>query len=169
MALYSRDPPKMSHFEEKSGIVAAPTDWGSWYQTQSEVVIEVNVAAHTKGKEVRVDMKPKFIRCQVQGKTLFEGEPYDTVLEGECIWTLEDNKLLRIQLVKANPRKDHCWTSLLQGAYQPSPSIIHEMRKKLDLEQFQIENPGFDFSGAKLSKTYDEKFRRRAEEKFGST
>ena len=31
------------------------------------------------------------------------------------------------------------------------------MRKKLDLERFQLENPGFDFSGAKLDKKYEDK------------
>ena len=29
--------------------------------------------------------------------------------------------------------------------------------KKIDLEKFQIENPGFDFSGAKLDKQYEDK------------
>ena len=58
----------------------------------------------------------------------------------ESTWTIEDKKLLRIQLVKADQRtKDECWLSLLENQFSPDPIILHEMRKKLDLERFQIE------------------------------
>ena len=58
----------------------------------------------------------------------------------ESTWTIEDKKLLRIQLVKADQRtKDQCWLSLLENQFSPDPIILHEMRKKLDLERFQIE------------------------------
>ena len=32
--------------------------------------------------------------------------------------------------------------------------VIQEMKQKIDLEKFQIEHPGFDFSGATLDKKY---------------
>ena len=58
----------------------------------------------------------------------------------ESTWTIEDRKLLRIQLVKADERtKDQCWLSLLENQYQPDAFVISEMRKKLDLERFQLE------------------------------
>ena len=58
----------------------------------------------------------------------------------ESTWTIEDKKLLRIQLVKADQRtKDECWLSLLENQFSPDPIILNEMRKKLDLERFQIE------------------------------
>lgn len=50
---------------------------------------------------------------------------------------------------------DEVWPSLLDGEFRADPLVLHEMRKKIDLEKFQIENPGFDFSGAELSKKYD--------------
>ena len=53
--------------------------------------------------------------------------------------------------------KDECWLSLLKDQFYPDPLILNEMRKKLDLERFQLENPGFDFSGAKLDKKYEDK------------
>ena len=77
--------------------------------------------------------------------------------------------------------KDTCWLSLLKDPiqFQPDPYILNDMRKKLDLERFQLEvhdiyfhtvfvtlitrsfyfiqNPGFDFSGAKLDKKYEDK------------
>ena len=61
-------------------------------------------------------------------------------MEDESTWTIEDRKLLRIQLVKADERtKDHCWLSLLEGQFTPDPITLNEMRKKLDLERFQLE------------------------------
>jgi hypothetical protein len=59
----------------------------------------------------------------------------------ETVWTLEDNKLLNIVLAKADVSlKDEIWESLLEGSvYQPDAYTLHEMRKKLDLERFQIE------------------------------
>ncbi|TRY73811.1 hypothetical protein TCAL_02575 [Tigriopus californicus] len=157
----------MAHFDEKSGIVVAPTEWGQWYQTQSEVMIEVNLEPDTKGKEVQVILKPKQLKCTVRGQVIFEGVPFDVISESDSIWTIEDRKLLRIQLIKCQVKTDHCWTSLLKDQYQPRPDIVHEMRKKLDLEQFQIENPGMDFSGAKLSKNYDKKYLDKTERELG--
>ena len=61
-------------------------------------------------------------------------------MEDESTWTVEDQKLIRIQLIKAHHgTKDLCWLSLLEGEYQPDPIALNEMRKKLDLEKFQIE------------------------------
>jgi len=79
-------------------------------------------------------------------------------MRDESTWTIEDRKLLMIQLVKADERtKDHCWLSLLEAEFTPDPITLSEMRKKLDLERFQLENPGFDFTSAKLDKHYEEK------------
>jgi hypothetical protein len=59
----------------------------------------------------------------------------------ETVWTIEDNKLLNIMLAKADVAlKDEIWESLLEGdMYKPDPFTLHEMRKKMDLERFQIE------------------------------
>ena len=36
--------------------------------------------------------------------------------------------------------KDEIWESLLENdCYKPDPYTLHEMRKKMDLEKFQIE------------------------------
>ena len=70
-----------------------------------------------------------------------QGAPYDIVIEDESTWTMEDGgKLLRIQLVKANPKKDDCWLALMKDkTFAADAFTLNEMRKKLDLEQFQIE------------------------------
>ncbi|PNF21573.1 NudC domain-containing protein 2 [Cryptotermes secundus] len=147
----------LSHFDEKSGVVSCITDWGCWWQTVHEVHIEVNLPKNTKAKEVSVRVCPNEINCTVCKNIVFKGRLYSTVHADETVWTVEDNKLLSIVLAKADVTlKDEIWESLLEGdMYKPDPLTLHKMRQKLDLERFQIENPGFDFSHAKLSKSYD--------------
>ncbi|XP_063784818.1 nudC domain-containing protein 2 isoform X2 [Pseudophryne corroboree] len=66
----------------------------------------------------------------------------------------EDKKLIRIVLTKCNRDAGNCWPSLLEDEYSADPWIQDEMQKKLTLERFQRENPGFDFSGADISGNY---------------
>ena len=130
----------MSNFDEKAGVVSQNTDFGKWYQTVAEVTILVNLEVGTRGKEVQVTILPNKVKCIVRGNLIFEGKTYGTVMEDESVWTIEDQKLLRIQLVKADERtKDNCWLSLLEGQFIPDPMTLNGMRKKLDLERFQIE------------------------------
>jgi len=183
-------PETNSNFDEKSGIVFCRTGWGRWYQTVGEVVIEVDLEKGTRAKECRVTILPNQLTCVVRQKEIFNGKPYDTISEDDSVWTIEDQSLLRIQLVKAfRKTKDITWMSLLSSnsteseapseqdsskedegqkvemstnnLYQPTAFILNEMRKKLDLEQFQRENPGMDFSRAKLDKRYEQKYLNR--------
>ncbi len=62
----------LSHFDEKSGIVASKTEWGIWWQTVSEVTIQIELETPTKGKEVSVILKPNVLNCFVRGQKLFE-------------------------------------------------------------------------------------------------
>lgn len=108
----------------------------------TEVCILIDVEKGTRGKEVQVIIKPNKLKCTVRGKCIFEGIPYETIIEDESTWTIEDQQLLRIQLVKMDERsKDTCWLSLLKDPiqFQPDPYILNDMRKKLDLERFQLE------------------------------
>ncbi|RXM91857.1 NudC domain-containing protein 2 [Acipenser ruthenus] len=66
----------------------------------------------------------------------------------------EDKKLIRISLMKTSREAGNCWTSLLEGEYCADPLVQEQMQKKLTLERFQRENPGFDFSGADISGNY---------------
>ena len=58
----------------------------------------------------------------------------------DSIWTLEDKKIIHIVLTKADATtKETTWEGLMKDEYLADPWTIHEMRKKLDLERFQIE------------------------------
>ncbi|KAJ9600785.1 hypothetical protein L9F63_001065 [Diploptera punctata] len=146
----------LSHFDEKSGFISFSTEWGRWWQTVHEVHIEVNLPENTKAKNVSLKVTPREIDCVVHKNVIFKGRLFSTVHPNETVWTIEDNNLLSIVLAKADVTlKDEIWESLLENDYKPDPYTLHEMRKKMDLEKFQIENPGFDFSRAELSKCYD--------------
>lgn len=70
----------------------------------------------------------------------FQGQLPRPVYANELIWTIEDNNLC-IVLAKADHSvKDDMWESLLSdGQFQPDAWTLHEMRKNLDLERFQME------------------------------
>ncbi|XP_039294653.1 nudC domain-containing protein 2 [Nilaparvata lugens] len=152
----------LSHFDERRGVVKCKTSFGSWWQTVGEVHIAINIPKETRSKNVQIVVSPKHLKCTVLGKVLLEGELYETVRGDDFVWTIEENedksKDICLVLSKAAYEKSDklCWESLMTGHnYHPDLMTFSEMRKQIDLELFQIENPGMDFSRAKLSKSYD--------------
>ncbi|TTD03347.1 NudC domain-containing protein 2 [Bagarius yarrelli] len=139
------------HFEERSGVVPCPTPWGSWYQTIEEVFIEVGVSPGTSSRDIKCSLGSKHVELFVKGKEIFKGKLFGSTVGDEATWTLEDKKLIRIILMKTNREAGNCWTSLLEEQYAADPWLQDQMQRKLTLERFQRENPGFDFSGAEIS------------------
>ncbi|XP_050690034.1 nudC domain-containing protein 2-like [Eriocheir sinensis] len=145
-----------TNFDERSGFVPCETEWGRWWQTVAEVHVDVKVPEGTRSKVIQVEVRPSHIKVEVAGKMVFEGTLFGVVRGDETVWTLEDRKLVRIVMTKADTNtKENVWEGLLKERFLADPFVLHEMRKKLDLERFQMENPGFDFSGANLKKSYD--------------
>lgn len=69
-----------------------------------------------------------------------QGSLFAVVRTDETIWTIEDKKILHIAMTKADAcTKETVWGGLLKDEYLADPWTLHEMRKKLDLERFQIE------------------------------
>lgn len=147
----------MGNFDEKSGVIYCNTDWGRWYQTIDEVVLEIDCPQPTRGKEVFIDIKPKHLCCLIKGKLVLEGELCHSVVVDESIWSVEDRKLVRVQLIKSDKTSASCWKWLLrsdldgQPLYVPDPFTLEEMQKKQTLENYQLKHPGFDFSSAELT------------------
>ncbi|XP_020757212.1 nudC domain-containing protein 2 isoform X2 [Odocoileus virginianus] len=83
-----------------------------------------------------------------------QGKLFDSTIADEGTWTLEDRKMVRIVLTKTKRDAANCWTSLLESDYAADPWVQDQMQRKLTLERFQKENPGFDFSGAEISGNY---------------
>nr|XP_033784597.1 nudC domain-containing protein 2 [Geotrypetes seraphini]XP_033784604.1 nudC domain-containing protein 2 [Geotrypetes seraphini] len=142
------------HFEERSGVVPCHTDWGQWYQTMEEVFIEVNVPVGTVAREIECKLESRHILLRVRGREILKGKLYDTTIADEGTWTLEDRKLIRIVQTKSNRDAGNCWKSLLEEEYAADLWVQDQMQRKLTLERFQRETPGFDFSGAEISGNY---------------
>ena len=79
-----------NHFEEKSGIIAAKTPWGKWYQTGTEVVIEIEVEKGTRGKDVSVLIKPSQISCCVRQKNIFKVIFFRSFIRQKAVSRLRD-------------------------------------------------------------------------------
>ncbi|XP_039241787.1 nudC domain-containing protein 2-like [Pipra filicauda] len=135
-------------FEERGGAVPCGTPWGRWYQTLEEVFIEV------RAKDVRCSLGSRDIMLATQGRELLQSKLSDSTVTDEGTWTLEDRQLIRIVLTKTNRDAGNCWTSLSENEYAADPWVQDRMQRKLTLERFQRENPGFDFSGAEVSGNY---------------
>ncbi|KAF2986043.1 hypothetical protein EK904_002201 [Melospiza melodia maxima] len=106
----------------------------------------VRVPPGTRAKDVRCSLRSRHIALA--------GKLFDSTVTDEGTWTLEDRQLIRIVLMKTNRDAGNCWTSLLENEYAADPWVQDQMQRKLTLERFQRENPGFDFSGAEISGNY---------------
>eukprot|EP00039_Didymoeca_costata_P030171 m.28192 g.28192 ORF g.28192 m.28192 type:complete len:157 (-) comp7980_c0_seq2:85-555(-) len=145
----------MSHFDEQSGVVECPTPWGFWYQTIEEVVVIINVPEGTSAKNLKINIASKKLSAKLPGSDIdIEGMLSGVVLEEDSMWTLEDKKLVRITMVKAQREAGNTWKSLLEGQYMANVAQFDDMEKKMTLERFARENPGFDFSSADISGNY---------------
>ncbi|XP_050543633.1 nudC domain-containing protein 2-like isoform X2 [Daktulosphaira vitifoliae] len=131
-----------SFFEEKSGIIPCNTEWGRWWQTVDEIHIEIKSPISLKSKDIKVNVTNSSINCEILGKLLFSGNLYRKVHADETVWTLEDNcTLINIVLTKADYiKKEIVWEALMEDkSFMADPLTFIEMRKKMDLEKFQIE------------------------------
>ena len=72
---------------------------------------------------------------------IFQGTLYRLIHCDEAVWTIEDRKTINIVLPKADySKKEIIWEALfIDNRYKPDVFTLNEMRKKLDLETFQIE------------------------------
>jgi len=121
---------------------------------------------------VQIQFSVKRLQVSVPDhKNLIDGELYASVKPDECVWTLEDDEeekdasghWLRVVIVTLCKAKLHeTWTALLSGETSAPTSVdgsgdasatfaVEEMKKRMMLEKFQAEQPGFDFSGAEFT------------------
>ena len=74
------------------------------------------------------------------------GDLGGAVKPDDSVWTLEDGQV-RISLEKA--RKGETWPCVIEG--HGGGEETEEDRRRLMLQRFQEENPGFDFSQAEFN------------------
>lgn len=122
-----------------------------WEQSLSEVNIFIPLPPGVTKKLLDIAIAPSHLKVGIKGQSLYLDE--DTggpVKPSESMWLISDGEI-NINLQKMN--KAQAWDCALQGR-SGSALDAHtkeEVKKKLMLERFQEEHPGFDFSGAEFN------------------
>ncbi|KAF4668200.1 NudC domain-containing protein 2 [Perkinsus olseni] len=122
-----------------------------WEQTQDEVHIYVKLPPGcTKASQLSILLDPKRVKLSLRGANQFylNHEPAGLVDKDDSTWFIEDGE---VHIILAKARKAELWPSCFEGQAQLDAFTQNELSKKLMLERFQEENPGFDFSGAEFN------------------
>jgi hypothetical protein len=122
---------------------------GNREQSLEEVRIFIQTPAGVKASQLDIIIQPHHLRIGLKGNPPFlDHDLASTVIEEDCTWTLDGNEL-EISLQKM--RKAETWNAAFKGHASLNPLEEEEVKKKMTLERFQEEHPGFDFSGAEFS------------------
>ncbi|KAK6929465.1 CS domain [Dillenia turbinata] len=136
--------------EKRHGFFHGDQKVFEWDQTLEEVNIYITLPPDVPNK--------KLFFCKIDSKHIEVGikgcSPYLNhdltcpVKTDSSFWTLEDDTM-HITLQKRE--KGQTWSSPIMGQGQLDPYAADLEQKRLMLQRFQEENPGFDFSQAQFS------------------
>ena len=99
--------------------------------------------------ELDIKIAPTHLSIGIKGNPPFLNEELGgKVNTSESVWMIEDDEL---HILLCKMYKAETWTSACKGHQKLDPLAESEMKKKILLERFQEENPGFDFSGAEVN------------------
>lgn len=159
----------------------APSDWftvggdgpGSyqWNQNLEEVEVLVRCPEGLSAKrDIKCEIRPNRVRLEVststEGSVSLDHELVGQVKPDESFWTLDSKRgIVSITLQKA--KEAESWPGVFKGHGNISHQEQESEQKRLLLERFQLEHPGFNFSGAEVNgtcpdpSTFMEEFRNR--------
>ena len=121
-----------------------------WEQSLDEVTIFITPPPGVKSKDLNIKITSSALSVGLKAadKPFIHEKFFSNVKPSTSTWFLDDG-VIEISLHKV--KKAETWLSALQGHGQMDPFTQGEMKKKIMLERFQEEHPGFDFSGAEFS------------------
>lgn len=120
-----------------------------WEQTVDEVHLYIDPPPGVTKDALEIVIKPKHLQIGLKGNPPFINEDLFSLCElDSSFWMIEDGEL-HLQLQKV--RRGEMWHSAIAGHGQLDMFTEQEVQKKIMLERFQDENPGFDFSQAQFS------------------
>ncbi|XP_054819943.1 uncharacterized protein LOC129318956 isoform X2 [Prosopis cineraria] len=131
-----------------------------WDQTLDEVNMYINLPPNVSTKQFYCKIQSKHIEVGIKGNSpylnglfvsfgmLSQHELTCPVKTDSSFWTLEDD-IMHITLQKRD--KGQTWASPILGQGQLDPYSTDLEQKRLMLQRFQEENPGFDFSQAQFT------------------
>ena len=121
----------------------------SWAIPRNQKEMKKNLAPGQKLPELYVNIERDRIEIGVRPNPPFLNEELGgLVVKSESFWMIEDDELV-INLQKM--RKAETWSCACKKHGDLDPFTKTEVQKKIMLERFQEENPGFDFSGAQFN------------------
>jgi len=122
-----------------------------WEQSLDEVNIWIKPPPGVTSKHLDIDIKYTHLKVGIKGNPPFLNE--DTageVIIAESFWSFDQSDgEITINLQKM--KKGEMWISALNGHGELDPLTKEEDKKRIMLERFAEENPGFDFSGAEFN------------------
>ncbi|XP_065044748.1 uncharacterized protein LOC135676938 [Musa acuminata AAA Group] len=122
-----------------------------WDQTLDEVNIYIDLPANVPKKLFYCKIQSAHIELGIKGNPPYLNHDLACPVKTDSsFWTLED-EIMHVTLQKRD--KGQTWSSpiLGQGALDPYSADLEQ--KRLMLQRFQEENPGFDFSQAQFTGT----------------
>ncbi|KAG2394899.1 uncharacterized protein HKW66_Vig0077260 [Vigna angularis] len=116
-----------------------------WDQTLDEVNIYINLPPNVHSKQFYCKIQSKHLELGIKGNP-----PYlNFVGDADFGVRLAEDDIMHITLQKRD--KGQTWASPILGQGQLDPYSTDLEQKRLMLQRFQEENPGFDFSQAQFS------------------
>ncbi|KAK7839687.1 protein BOBBER 1-like [Quercus suber] len=105
----------------------------SWGQSLQEVTVNVPVPQGTKSSLLLCDIKTNSLKVGLKGQPpIIDGELFKPVEVNDCIWSLEDKKMINILICKRD--QSEWWKSLLKGdpeidtqKAEPEPSKLSDL------------------------------------------
>ncbi|KAK7856676.1 protein bobber 1, partial [Quercus suber] len=105
----------------------------SWGQSLQEVTVNVPVPQGTKSSLLLCDIKTNSLKVGLKGQPpIIDGELHKPVKFDDCIWSLEDKKMINILICKRD--QSEWWKSLLKGdpeidtqKAEPEPSKLSDL------------------------------------------
>ncbi|KAL8129952.1 hypothetical protein V2J09_019107 [Rumex salicifolius] len=120
-----------------------------WDQTLEEVNMYINLPPNVPSKQFYSKIQSKHVEVGIKGNPPYlNHELLHPVKTDSSFWTIEDD-VMHITLQKRD--KGQAWSSPIVGQGQLDPLSADLEKKRLMLQRFQEENPGFDFSQAQFS------------------
>jgi len=111
----------MKHISTWNGAV---TEKYYWSQSISEVTVEVEVEQESRAKEIQVDITPTRLSIKCKGKAILEGKLHEKVTCGQCMWQLDDGKVI----ISLEKQRQTWWKCVLEGDNEIDTTKVESVR-----------------------------------------
>jgi hypothetical protein len=121
----------------------------SWEQSLDEVLVFVRPPPGVKAAHLTCVIGARRVTLGLKGAPPFLNEDLVSPCSvAESMWTLDEGELT-LTLTKAS--KGETWAAVFVGHGALDPLATGETQKRMLLERFGEEHPGFDFSSAQIN------------------